>query len=349
MKTSQSLSRRDFLKSAGAIVVGFSWSVPGVLAQQASPPRLPGSLQTNRMLDGWLRINANGTVDHLHREMRARPGHHDRTRADRLRRARRRLRAHRDGLGRHRAHAQRGHDRRQPVGGEQRHGPALRVRGGAADPARACRGEARNDGRPADGIRRHDLGRRREGDVRGARARSELQARGDRPGQAQAVVAVPDDRKERSAPRHPVQGHRAAGAMSRTCGSPAWCSGAWCARPHRARSSFRSTRRRSEPCLASSPSRATAASSASRPSARNRRSRRHGCCGLRRNGTKPLACRHPRRNSSRTCRKCPRRTPWSIRRSPRCPREERSPPTRRPTRAPTRRTPRWGLPARWRR
>jgi len=62
MKTSQSLSRRDFLKSAGAIVVGFSWSVPGVLAQQASPPRLPGSLQTNRMLDGWLRINANGTA-----------------------------------------------------------------------------------------------------------------------------------------------------------------------------------------------------------------------------------------------------------------------------------------------
>jgi CO/xanthine dehydrogenase Mo-binding subunit len=55
-------ARRDFLKSAGAIVVGFSWSAPLALAQQAGPARLPGSLNTNRMLDGWIRINANGTV-----------------------------------------------------------------------------------------------------------------------------------------------------------------------------------------------------------------------------------------------------------------------------------------------
>ena len=55
-------SRRDFIKSAGAIVVGFSWSVPGVLAQQAARPTLPGSLNTNRMLDGWIRINPGGTV-----------------------------------------------------------------------------------------------------------------------------------------------------------------------------------------------------------------------------------------------------------------------------------------------
>jgi CO/xanthine dehydrogenase Mo-binding subunit len=62
MKTTIFNSRRNFLKTAGAIVVSFSWSAPGVLAQEASPPRLPGSLQTNRMLDGWLRINADGTV-----------------------------------------------------------------------------------------------------------------------------------------------------------------------------------------------------------------------------------------------------------------------------------------------
>ena len=62
MKTTIRNSRRDFLKSTGAIVIGFSWSVPGVLAQQAAPARLPGSLNTNRMLDGWIRINANGTV-----------------------------------------------------------------------------------------------------------------------------------------------------------------------------------------------------------------------------------------------------------------------------------------------
>jgi nicotinate dehydrogenase subunit B len=52
--------RRNFLKAAGAITVGFSWSLPSVIAQQ--PTRLPGSLNTNRMLDGWLRINADGTV-----------------------------------------------------------------------------------------------------------------------------------------------------------------------------------------------------------------------------------------------------------------------------------------------
>jgi len=55
-------TRRNFLKTTVAIVVAFSWSVPGVLAQQASPARLPGSLNTNRMLDGWLRINPDGTV-----------------------------------------------------------------------------------------------------------------------------------------------------------------------------------------------------------------------------------------------------------------------------------------------
>jgi CO/xanthine dehydrogenase Mo-binding subunit len=57
-----SVSRRNFLKSAGAITVAFSWSVPSVLAQQAARPALPGSLNTNRILDGWVRINANGTV-----------------------------------------------------------------------------------------------------------------------------------------------------------------------------------------------------------------------------------------------------------------------------------------------
>ncbi len=55
-------ARRKFLKSAGALVVTFAWAAPATLAQQAQVARLPGSLNTNRMLDGWLRINANGTV-----------------------------------------------------------------------------------------------------------------------------------------------------------------------------------------------------------------------------------------------------------------------------------------------
>ncbi len=62
MKIAFNSSRRRFLKSSGAIVVGFSLAGPVAIAQQAALPRLPGSLNTNRMLDGWIRINANGTV-----------------------------------------------------------------------------------------------------------------------------------------------------------------------------------------------------------------------------------------------------------------------------------------------
>ena len=54
------MSRRAFFKRGGAIVVGFSM-LPAVMAQ-SQPAPLPGSLQNNRMLDGWLRINADGTV-----------------------------------------------------------------------------------------------------------------------------------------------------------------------------------------------------------------------------------------------------------------------------------------------
>jgi CO/xanthine dehydrogenase Mo-binding subunit len=54
------MGRRTFFKRSGAIVIGFSL-LPAVMAQTQSAP-LPGSLQNNRMLDGWLRINADGTV-----------------------------------------------------------------------------------------------------------------------------------------------------------------------------------------------------------------------------------------------------------------------------------------------
>ncbi len=55
-------TRRTFLK-AGSLTVAFSLSpfIP-VAAQAPAKPVLPGSLNTNRMLDGWLRINANGSV-----------------------------------------------------------------------------------------------------------------------------------------------------------------------------------------------------------------------------------------------------------------------------------------------
>src|SRR6266571_173340 len=55
------LSRRDFLKTGSALVVSFSL-FPELALGQTKPAPLPGSLNNNRMLDAWLRIDANGTV-----------------------------------------------------------------------------------------------------------------------------------------------------------------------------------------------------------------------------------------------------------------------------------------------
>src|SRR5215470_5556475 len=54
------LTRREFSSALGALVVAFSLDPKAALAQE--PARLPGSLQTNRRLDAWLRINADGTA-----------------------------------------------------------------------------------------------------------------------------------------------------------------------------------------------------------------------------------------------------------------------------------------------
>src|SRR5262249_34494008 len=54
------INRRRFTTGLGAIVVAFTLDPAVTLAQEAA--RLPGSLQTNRRLDGWLRINADGTA-----------------------------------------------------------------------------------------------------------------------------------------------------------------------------------------------------------------------------------------------------------------------------------------------
>jgi nicotinate dehydrogenase subunit B len=51
-------NRREFTAGLGAIVVAFSLD-PNLARGQE---RLPGSLQTNRRLDGWIRINADGTA-----------------------------------------------------------------------------------------------------------------------------------------------------------------------------------------------------------------------------------------------------------------------------------------------
>jgi nicotinate dehydrogenase subunit B len=54
------LNRRTFTAGLGAIVVAFSLDPKLAVGQQPAP--LPGSLSNNRMLDAWLRINADGTA-----------------------------------------------------------------------------------------------------------------------------------------------------------------------------------------------------------------------------------------------------------------------------------------------
>ena len=55
-----SLNRRDFAKGlGGGLVLAFSLD-PAVLAQDKA--KLPGSLDNNRMLDAWIRINPDGTA-----------------------------------------------------------------------------------------------------------------------------------------------------------------------------------------------------------------------------------------------------------------------------------------------
>jgi nicotinate dehydrogenase subunit B len=54
-----SLTRRQFGITAGALVLAFTLA-PRAAGAQA--PKLPGSLANNRMLDAWLRINADGSA-----------------------------------------------------------------------------------------------------------------------------------------------------------------------------------------------------------------------------------------------------------------------------------------------
>ena len=53
-------NRREFTAGLGGLLVAFSLDPKRALAQE--PPRLPGSLQGNRRLDGWIRIDADGVA-----------------------------------------------------------------------------------------------------------------------------------------------------------------------------------------------------------------------------------------------------------------------------------------------
>jgi nicotinate dehydrogenase subunit B len=57
------VSRRGFIGGAGALVVSFSLLPSATMAQTApAPVALPGGLNTNRLLDAWIRIDATGKI-----------------------------------------------------------------------------------------------------------------------------------------------------------------------------------------------------------------------------------------------------------------------------------------------
>src|SRR5438105_500396 len=56
------LSRRDALAALGGIVVSFSLGLRPAPAPAQQPAPLPGSLGANRMLDAWIRIDADGSA-----------------------------------------------------------------------------------------------------------------------------------------------------------------------------------------------------------------------------------------------------------------------------------------------
>jgi CO/xanthine dehydrogenase Mo-binding subunit len=55
------MTRRQFGQAVGSLVISFSL-VPHLAAAADAPARLPGSLNNNRMLDAWLRIEADGSA-----------------------------------------------------------------------------------------------------------------------------------------------------------------------------------------------------------------------------------------------------------------------------------------------
>jgi len=61
-KNGTKVSRRAVNAGLGALLVSFALDPQNVLAQGQQAPRLPGSLGTNRKLDAWIRINADGTA-----------------------------------------------------------------------------------------------------------------------------------------------------------------------------------------------------------------------------------------------------------------------------------------------
>ena len=203
-----SLTRRDFTAGLGAIVVAFSLDHGAALAQQPQPPRLPGSLNTNRRLDSWLRINADGTATVFTGKVELGQG---------ILTALHQIAAEELDLPLDRITMISGDTGRTPNEGQtagsqsvENSGTALRMAGAEA---RAILLElaAKRFGVAADTLSVADgtisTSRWPQDRLRRARRRGRSQARGDRQGDAQARDRAPDRRQVDPAHRYSRQGH----------------------------------------------------------------------------------------------------------------------------------------------
>ncbi len=116
------ISRRAFAAGLGGITLAFTFAPRVALAQQ--PARLPGSLDNNRLLDAWIRIDTNGNATVCTGKVELGQG---------ILTALAQIAA--EDFGRHREDAERRRDCRQPVDREQRHGAAACRRASSRNPS----------------------------------------------------------------------------------------------------------------------------------------------------------------------------------------------------------------------
>jgi len=200
------VSRRDFLRASG-LVVGFTLA-PRLALGQDRPAPLPGSLNTNRMLDAWLRIDPSGTVTIFTGKIELGQG---------IGTALSQIAADELDVHLKRIEMIHGDTARTPDEGQtagslsvEQSGTALRFACAEARDILVSTGaaKARRAGPRLEGERRDHRGAgRRERDVLGPGARCRLQAPGDRQGEAEAGRRPPVGRPEHPPARHSQEVH----------------------------------------------------------------------------------------------------------------------------------------------
>ena len=237
---------------SGGIVLAFT--LDPVSAQQQQQPRpLPGSLGGNRMLDAWIRINADGTATVFTGKVELGQG---------IVTALAQIAAEELDLPLGRVDMISGDTGRTPNEGMtagsqsiENTGTALRLAGGGGACASWSSSLRQSSGSSADSLSVADgvisaANGKQDRLRRACGRRSTSSARRPRRCAPKPAGAAQDRRPVDRALRHSRQSHRQGDATCRTCACPAWCMAAWCGRRAMARRWSRSTRPRRARCPA---------------------------------------------------------------------------------------------------